>query len=236
MATGYVTFKGTTTGVTDAFYMTQAAADAGATDADITAVQGEQTIEDGHLPNQAYWDGSKLLEEIPELVVFAGLSDENKMKVGTRGLHDGLVNLQNFLDTIAHYYPVADVTIAHDMLTFSHRAIRGVMLGTHWTNAQKLLWLQAMALGPTDVPPTNPIQYFEVVEENRVAVAAGGDSPPAAIVAPTDYFMWAHPNDATRWSLADCVSNTADEVSNMAAAATDSTVFVNGSWIDSITG
>ena len=67
---GFVTFKGTTTGVVDAFYMTQADADAGASDADLTAVQGEQDL-DGYVPNAAYWDGTKLQEEIPQSVAEA---------------------------------------------------------------------------------------------------------------------------------------------------------------------
>ena len=69
MAKGYLTFKGTTTGIVDAFYPEQTLADAGASEADITAVQGIHDIPDDYRPNKAYWDGTDLLPEIPESVV-----------------------------------------------------------------------------------------------------------------------------------------------------------------------
>ena len=227
MAEAYFTFKGATEGITDAFYPTQALADAGATDSDITAKQGVQTIPDNYRPNKAYWDGTKLLEEIPEIVVFASLPEVDQMKTATRSLHDGLVSLEGVLDTIRHWYPTHDAMVAHDMLTFAHRAIRGVMLSTHWTNTQKLQWLAAMALGPTDVPASSPIQFFEVVEEAR-----GTDD---AIPAPTDYFLWAKPDDAVRVALASAAGETSTAAANFVAAATDFTVFVNGAWINDIT-
>jgi hypothetical protein len=80
MAEAYLTFKGTTAGVVDAFYPKQALADAGATDDDITAVQGVKTIPDNYRPNKAYWDGTDLLEETPESVVFDALPDEDQAK------------------------------------------------------------------------------------------------------------------------------------------------------------
>ena len=80
MAEAYLTFKGTTAGVVDAFYPKQALADAGATGDDITAVQGVKTIPDNYRPNKAYWDGTDLLEETPESVVFDALPDEDQAK------------------------------------------------------------------------------------------------------------------------------------------------------------
>ena len=71
----YLTFKGTTTGVVDAFYEKQALADAGATDDDITAVQGVKTVPDNYRANKAYWDGTKVLSETPESVVLDALTD-----------------------------------------------------------------------------------------------------------------------------------------------------------------
>ena len=80
MAEAYLTFKGTTAGVVDAFYPKQALADAGAMASDITAVQGVKTIPDDFRPNKAYWDGTNLLEETPEDVVFAAMSSEDQIK------------------------------------------------------------------------------------------------------------------------------------------------------------
>ena len=62
---GFVVYKGTTEGIVDAFYPTQAKADAGATQSDLVAVQGEQALE-GLFPNIAYWNGAKLVEDLPE--------------------------------------------------------------------------------------------------------------------------------------------------------------------------
>ena len=80
MAEGYLTFKGTTAGVVDAFYSKQALADAGATDDDITAVQGVKTIPDDFRPNKAYWDGTDLLPETPPEVVFAAMPADDQIK------------------------------------------------------------------------------------------------------------------------------------------------------------
>ena len=80
MAEAFLTFKGTTAGVVDAFYEKQALADAGAADDDITAVQGVKTIPDDYRPNKAYWDGTDLLPETPEAVVFAAMSTEDRIK------------------------------------------------------------------------------------------------------------------------------------------------------------
>ena len=80
MTEAYLTFKGSTAGVVDAFYPKQALADAGASDDDLTAVQGKQTFPDSFRPNKAYWDGSNVLEETPESVVFDAMSTEDQIK------------------------------------------------------------------------------------------------------------------------------------------------------------
>ena len=80
MAEVYLTFKGTTAGIIDAYYPTQALADAGAVDADITAVQGTRTVTDDDRPNKAYYDGMKVLPETPPSVVFAALPSEDQIK------------------------------------------------------------------------------------------------------------------------------------------------------------
>ena len=90
MAEGYLVFKGTTVGVVDAFYQKQSLADAGASDDDLTAVQGVKTIPDDYRPNKAYWDGSELLEEIPQAAVFALMSASDRIKERRNYLFDRL--------------------------------------------------------------------------------------------------------------------------------------------------
>ena len=179
MAMAYITFKGINSGPCDAFYPTQALANAAATDnADIVAHVG--AVEVGDLrPNRSYWDGTDVLPETPESVIFDALPEVEKLKTSFQAFHDALVRGSTFLETpdIKLYYPDGDRQIAHDMLALCHRACRGVALSTHWTSQQKFAWLVAMAQGPMDVPFTTPLAaaaaaFFEVVEEAR-----SGQSP-----------------------------------------------------------
>lgn len=62
---GFVVFEGTTTGVVDSFYRTQALADAAAaSEPGLTAVLGAQDLK-GYSPSGAYWNGTELLDEEP---------------------------------------------------------------------------------------------------------------------------------------------------------------------------
>ena len=80
MPLGYVVFKGTTEGTTDAFYATQALADAGAADVDLTAVQGAQKVGEFQ-PNKSYWNGTAVVDDNDgETATFAALPDEDKVK------------------------------------------------------------------------------------------------------------------------------------------------------------
>ena len=175
-----------------------------------------------------HYDSTNAVYQIPP--VFTTIQ---VVKRGVQFLHDALIDLSLYLESsdVRPYYPDDDRKIAHDMLALTHRAARGVMLSTNWTVTHKLTWLQRMALGPTDVPPEDPLQFFEVVEEARHT-----EEP---ILSPTEYFMWAHPNpgptDDERWALADCVRLTGQEEDNFAEATTDYTIFKNGSWINDIT-
>ena len=69
----------------DAFYPTQAKADAGATQSDLVAVQGEQALE-GLFPNIAYWNGAKLVEDLPETKAFEALTSQEQIDQRRAGL------------------------------------------------------------------------------------------------------------------------------------------------------
>ena len=233
----YLTFKGTTTGIVDAFYPTQAMADAGATDDDITAVQGVKTVPDNFRPNKAYFDGTNVLGEIPELVIYNALSEVEKLKVGFHNFHNGLKRASTFLEMpdIKSYYPDDDRKIAHDMLALTHRMCRGVGLSTDYTSQQKFAWLIQMAKGPTNVsflngPEAAAAAFFEIVEEARL------DDSVTDIVSPTVYYGWAHPGTAVGWTIEQGLSMLDDTlIATFAAAATDFTIFRNGDWINDIT-
>ena len=102
------------------------------------------------------------------------------------------------------------------------------MLSNHWTVAQRIKFAEEMATGAADV--TGPAEFFEVIEEARES----GDSN--AIAAPTQRVVWANPADGSRYELASCVNDTADDVEdNMVAEVDDFTVYPTGGWIDDIT-
>ena len=76
---GYIVFKGTTKGIVDKFYPTQALADAGSTESDLTAVQGAHELGEFRA-NKAYWDGTKLQPEIPPSLVFEAMTTSDQVK------------------------------------------------------------------------------------------------------------------------------------------------------------
>ena len=228
MAKVFLTFKGTTTGVVDAFYPTQALADAGASDSDIVAVQGDHTIPDDFRANKAYWDGTDVLPETPGTVIFAALSDTDKLKSAAQQLHDAYCQLVGILEahSLADYFKRDHVNWAHDFLAYAHRGTRGVMMSTTYTTAQKLAWAAANGAGPSDVPPTNRAAFFEVVED-WTADDGSTRVPTAAVV-------FASPVDATRWTLANVVTRTAEET-GLAEETDDVSEYIAGAWIANIT-
>ena len=231
----YVTFMGTNNGPCRGFYRKQALADAAATDnADVTAHTGALEVGD-FIPSNAYFDGTSIVgEDAYETVLANARTTEQKLKDGFRAFHDALIQGSEFLETpgIRRYYPEEDHRIAHTMLALTHRACRGVGLSTEWSSTQKFAWLLAMSQGPTDVgfesgPEIAAERFFAVLETARMT-----DSP---ITAPDEYFMWATPEDATRWTLATSDTKTATASSDFADASTDFSVFHDGGWIDDIT-
>ena len=235
MTMAYVTFTGVNSGPCYKFHPTQALANATATDnANVAAHVGILDVGDLQI-RHAYFDGTAVVsDEAYRLALLAALPEVDKLKNAFRNFHDGLILGSQFLETptIKLYYPDGDRQIAHDMLALTHRAARGIGLSSHWTSLQKFTWLATMALGPTDVSFANGAEaaaarFFEVVEEARE-----GGTP---LVAPTQYFMWVHPDTAMRWQLSECNNNLVDPSDDFAAATTDFTIFKNGGWIDGIT-
>ena len=230
----YFTFAGTNSGPCRGFYRKQSLANAAATDnADLVAHIGALEVGE-FVPADAYFDGTAIVgEDAYELVLYNALPEVDKLKIGFRALHDGLVGAVVFIEQpqIKAYYPAEDHAVLHTMIALTHRTARGVGLSTTYTNAQKFGWLLRMDAGPTDVPfSSGPYEaaktFFEIVEAARET-----DSP---ITAPTTYFMWASVVADLNWALADCAGNADEAASGFAAASTDFSVFLDGGWIDSI--
>ena len=229
MAMAYITFNGVNAGPVVGFYPTQALANAAAT-GNANAVAHVGVLDIGELqPAHAWFDGTDVvLDGDGALAAFNALSDTDKLKTVSRGLHNAYCQLVDLLEdhNLADYFAREHVNWAHDFLAYAHRGTRGVMLSTVYTTTQKLLWAQANGLGPTDVPPTNRAAFFSVVE--------GWTADNAAANVPTSAVLFANPANASRFALAGCVSGTAS-ANDLADETTDIAEYINGAWIADIT-
>ena len=158
-------------------------------------------------------------------------TDAGQLKTAARRLYQRLIGLTESLEGVASYWPVADVSLGHDLLAYAHRGVRGVVLSGAWTVAQKLTFMEQMAYGPADV--TSPGEYFERIEEGN-----GGTFPdPAARV--DRRVLWVNPDTGLRVNLHEWVSQAVDSgtptvLSRMAAETADLTDYIGGAWIGAI--
>ena len=90
-------------------------------------------------------------------------TDAGRLKAAARVLHQRLAVLAEGLDGVDVFWPVADVSLAHDMLAYARRGVRGVVLSPAWTTRQKITFMEEMAHGAADV--TSPGEFFERIEE-----------------------------------------------------------------------
>ncbi len=124
---------------------------------------------------------------------------------------------------------MADVSLGRDLIAYVHRGVRGVVLSPSWTVAQKITFMEMMALGPLDV--ANPAQFFERIEEST------SFPDPAARTDPR--VLWASPDTGLRVNLAEWASQAVDAgsptvMSRLAPETPDLTAYVGGAWIREI--
>ena len=156
-------------------------------------------------------------------------ADEGRLKAAARVLHQRLAALAEGLDGVSTYWPAADVALAHDMLAYAHRGVRGVVLSGAWTVAGKLVFMQLTGLGPLDV--ASPAQFFERIED------ATGFADPALRADPR--VLWVNPDtgirvDLHQWAQHAVDTSTPSILSRMAPETTDLTDYIGGAWIDGI--
>ena len=165
---GFITFKGINEGLTDAFYLTQAAANAAAVDnADIVAHVGELELE-GFSPNVAYFDGDKLLAEIPE----TKLPTLDRKKLKARQLHDYLHNKSAEVEEEAVVHDFHEHQIIHNIIAFAHHGNYLTCHDSELTDDQIIEWLDASLLGPTDAKTAT--EWFTAVQALSDPVAPSG--------------------------------------------------------------
>ena len=176
------------------------------------------------------WDGTTYTLPPSEQLA---TTDAGQLKTAARRLYQRLIGLTESLEGIASYWPVADVSLGHDLLAYAHRGVRGVVLSGAWTVAQKLTFMEQMAYGPADV--TSPGEYFERIEEGN-----GGTFPnPATRVDPR--VLWVNPDTGLRVNLANWAAGTVDDQANgatvlsrMAPETPDLADYIGGKWIGAI--
>ena len=196
----------------ESIHLSQAAADGeAALDTGLTAHVGLIDVPDGAVRGWPLANGALTNpESVP-------LTELEELKSAAQATHDQLLAWSAGLASIAVYYSAADVAKGHDWLNWGHHGVNRVVRSDHWTHAQKLAFLQNMAIGAADV--TSPVTFFEGAHEND---------------APTEAVVWVNPDNAVRWDVADTIDNTQDIIGYMAAIPTQEEL-INGGWIDDLT-
>ena len=156
-------------------------------------------------------------------------TDAGRLKAAARVLHQRLTVLAEGLDGVSTYWPAADVSLCHDVLAYAHRGVRGVVMSPSWTVAQKITFMEQMALGALDVQ--NPAEFFERIEE--------GTSFPDPATRTDGRVLWVNPDTGFRVNLHEWVSQAVDTgtptvLSRMAPETVDLTDYIGGAWIGAI--
>ena len=160
-------------------------------------------------------------------------TDAGQLKVAARRLYQRLIGLTESLEGFASYWPMEDVSLGHDLLAYGHRGVRGVVLSPSWTMAQKITFMEQMALGALDV--ASPAQFFEADRRRHFI--------PGPAARTDSRVLWVNPDTGLRVPLAswttlavdaDQNDDTVTVLSRMAAETPDLTDYVGGAWINQI--
>ena len=108
---------------------------------------------DGRIQAGGKWDGAHY--SAPEgdefYQPYSTTTDVGMLKNASKLAHDQLQFWRAALLSVAPFYPSQDVATGLDFLAFGHRGVRGVMLSTVWTVAQRVKFAEEMATGALDV-------------------------------------------------------------------------------------
>lgn len=131
---------------------------------------------------------------------------------------------------VAHFFDPDERVIVDAALSWARRGLRGVVLSSHWTTPQKLVFLAQSRLGPSgftldpdlDVAAANLLNY---IRENK-----------NTITRPTDRIVFCDPTTGTRIATDQLVEESVAIRANMAAEATDQKEYVQGTWSQGLDG
>ena len=172
------------------------------------------------------WDGTTYTLPPSEQAV---TTDAGQLKVAARVLHQRLIGLTEGLEGVASYWPMADVSLGHDLLAYGHHGVRGVVLSPSWTVAQKIVFMEQMALGPADVASHG--EFFELIEQRANFPNPAERADPRV--------LWVNPDTGLRVNLHQWVDQAVDSgtptvLSRMAAETANLTDYIGGKWIGAI--
>ena len=172
------------------------------------------------------WDDTDYVPPDNILLPLDLTTDVGMLKNAARIAHDQLKAWREDLDSEA--YPHEDVVVVRDFFTYAHRGIRGVMLSTAWTVAQRVKFAEETASGTADAHTA--AEFTELVEQARESATPNSD-----IAAPTSRVLWVNPSTGSQVTLAGAIGLTTSHIADMEAEVTDYTVYTDGEWIDDIT-
>jgi len=211
----------TSTGKVNAAYRTLAeatAATTGSTDVSITT--------DVTLPTDLTFDGLWIWDTTDakfRTVEPDDESDVDQIKTTTTQAVDDIDSWHEEIDKIGRHFKRSSVDLAHNLMTYIERGMRGLLLSSHWSNSNKLKFAKAAAVPPTDTAVTT---MFKTLESSTVTDPT--TKTDGRVILVNDSFK---PIDITNWS-----TNTDTHfLPNLAAEATDLADYVDHSWIEDIT-
>jgi len=210
----------TSTGKVDSAYRTLAEATAatiGSTDVSITS--------DVTLPTDLTFDGLWVWDTTNakfRTVEPDDESDVDQIKTAAAVAVDNIDSWHVEIDKIGRHFKRSSVDLAHNLMTYVERGLRGVLLSSHWSS-DRLSYAKGWTSAPTE---TNVTTMFKTLESSTVTdPTTRTDS--RVVLIDTSFNSVA----LTGW-----VTNTdTNFLSNMASEATDLADYVNHAWIEDIT-
>ena len=196
------------------------------TDHDFILASTIKVVYDDTIYQGGTWDGTAYVPPDNIILPLDLATDVGMLKNAAMLAHDQLKVWREHLDSEA--YPHEDVVVVRDFLTYAHRGIRGVMLSSNWTVAQRVKFAEESASGTADA--NTAAGFTELVEQAREL----GDG--SEIAPPTSRVIWVAPDTGTPSTLTGAVTLTESHVDDMVAEVADYTVYTDGEWIDGITG
>ena len=231
----YLVIKGTAAaGRIVAVEPTQAAATAtAATDADYNAITGVVTVPSGR-GVEDWYDGTDVLIEQP----LSSLSEYDRLGLAAYEVHKYLKNLSEELKEIDTEFSQKSVGLIHNIVSFAHRGVRGVVLGSPpgtggttdsiWTYAERITFCEEMVKGPSNA--TTAADFLALTEGDDDIL-----DPSKKKDDGMEYrVVWVVPGTGARVDLHEWATTSDDITTEMFADTNDPKDFIDAAWIGNL--